>query len=655
MATRRKRFFPAKRKRKNRNGRDTTTSRHMRLEQLEDRLLLAFDTPSLNFPGQSAPGVFPPDTVGDVGVDYYIQMINAPGGSQFAIYDKSDGNLALGPIQTSSLASGGACASGAGDPVVLYDQPANRWLITEFAPPGQDTLCAYVSQTSDPTDNTWYDYQFATPNFPDYPKYAVTNDAYLVSTNEASGPAAYALDRTSMLQGLTAAAPQRFTAPSLAGFGFQALTPADLDGANAAPAGTPGIFMRHVDDEVHSPGSADPTQDFLEMWELRSDFANPANSSFTKVADIGVAEFDSDLCGLVSFNCFPQPGTSQTLDPLREVIMQRLQYRNFGTYETLVGSFVTDVDGTDRGGVRLFELRKSGVQPWAWYQEGTYAPDSANRWMSSIAMDGDGNIALGYSVADDTSIFPGIRYVGRRDGDPLGTMPRGEYSIIEGTGAQTITDRWGDYSAMSVDPVNDRTFWYTSEYGTSSGDWATQIAAFSFESIVTTTQGPRLVGINPREDELFLDGQLNSLDVSPRELTLRFESGVSLDRNTLDGIQITRTGFDGTFQLASVASDLNTGGEVHVEFTAVELGAGGNDIALQLQQSSEVLAGEPIVLVNGKVITILVNDLGTTTPQELVDAVNGHAAASSLVAAAIIDGDSAAPISGVGVNGLSLR
>ena len=148
----------------------------------------------------------------------------------------------------------------------------------------------------------------------------------------------------------------RSTPPASAGFGFQASTPADLDG----PAGSGNYFMRHRDDEVHNIGTNAPTQDFLELWEFVPDFVTPGNSTFTQIADIGISEFDSDLCGLFSFNCFPQPGTVVTLDPLREVIMNRLQYRNFGAFETLVGNFVIDVDGTDHASVRWFELRQVG-------------------------------------------------------------------------------------------------------------------------------------------------------------------------------------------------------------------------------------------------------------------------------------------------------
>jgi hypothetical protein len=164
--------------------------------------------------------------------------------------------------------------------------------------------------------------------------------------------------------------------------------------------------------------------------------------------------------------------------------MWRLQYRNFGSHETLVGNLVTDVDGTDHGGIRWFELRKTGANPWALYQEGTYAPDSVNRWMGAIAMDGSGNIALGYNVSDATSTYPGLRYVGRLAGDPLGTMPQGEHTLIAGTAANG-SNRYGDYSAMSVDPVDDCTFWFTGEWNASS-TWSTRIGAFRFDNCGTS-------------------------------------------------------------------------------------------------------------------------------------------------------------------------
>jgi hypothetical protein len=260
-------------------------------------------------------------------------MTNGFDGSVFIIYDKR-GNEVVGPTRLGSLwTAGGLCQNGFTDPIVLYDHLADRWLMSEL--PFGNALCVYVSATSDPVTGGWFLYEFPTPEFPDYPKYAVWPDAYYVSSNE-SEPAAYALQRSQMLRGLPAAL-QRFTAPSLPGFPFQALIPSDLDGTRRPPLASPNFFMRHVDDEVHNPVGNDPARDFLEIWEFHVDFADPLNSSFGGPTRIPIAEFDSDLCGLVSFFCFPQPGTSAQLDPLREVIMWRLQYRNFGRHQLWLG------------------------------------------------------------------------------------------------------------------------------------------------------------------------------------------------------------------------------------------------------------------------------------------------------------------------------
>ena len=489
-----------------------------------------FATAILNIDGIPFTGVFPPDTVGDVGPNHYIQMVNGTGGTVLGVIDKS-GSILAGPIELDSLWTvGGNCASGGGDPIVLYDRLADRWLMAEFADRGNH-LCVYISKSPDPVSGGWWLYDFPTPNFPDYPKYAVWPDAYYVSSNEFS-PVAYALDRDKMLQGLPATS-QRFTAPGLPGFSFQALIPSDLDGAKPPPAGSPNYFMRHRDDEAHDL-FPDPTQDFVEIWEFRVDWNNPLNSSLTGPFEIPVAEFDSDLCGLVSFECFPQPGTSVGLDPLREVVMWRLQYRNFGTHETLVGNFVTDVDGTDHGGIRWFELHKTLPIPWQLHQEGTYAPDLHHRWMGSIAMDANSNIALGYSLSS-TTLFPSIAYTGRLASDPPGTLPRGENTLIIGSSSQTAETRWGDYSAMNVDPADDCTFWYTNEYNGIGFGWLTRIGAFRFDSC--DAQAILAVDIKNDQDVYTIGDTINTT------ISINNGTGASIDGDIWLVIRLA----DGTF------------------------------------------------------------------------------------------------------------
>lgn len=443
----------------------------------------AFAVPLLHFAGMTS-GAQPPDTTGDVGPSHYIQVVNG-GGTRFTVYRKSDGAVLAGPLTISSLGTGG-CASGRGDGIVLYDSLAGRWLLSQIGN-GTNQLCLFVSKTGDPIAGGWWAYQFTTPQFPDYPKYGVWRDAYIATANESSATAfVYALDRNRMLDGLSATL-QRFSAPGLPGFTFQVFTPADADGS-PPPVGAPGYLLRHRDDENHTPGSADPTRDFVELFTLSFDFATPANSLFSGPLAIPVAEFDSSFCGSdgAALSCIPQT-TGSGLDALREPIMNRVQYRNFGAHETLVGNFVTDVDGSDRAGVRWFELRKTGAGAWGLFQEGTYSPDATRRWIGSIAMDRQGNIALGYS-ASSVSVAPAIRYAGRLAGDPPGTLPQGETSLQAGTGTNP-TNRWGDYAAMTVDPADDCTFWFTTEYASGSGT-ATRIAAFRFDGCTAAPASP---------------------------------------------------------------------------------------------------------------------------------------------------------------------
>jgi hypothetical protein len=440
----------------------------------------AFTTPSRNFPGEPFTGVNPPDTVGDVGLNHYIQMVNQSGGATVRIWDKAvpTPNL-LANFDLDSLGSG-SCASGFGDPIVLYDRFADRWMLSEFSNSGNN-LCVYISQTPDPVSGGWYAYGYTAPTFPDYPKYGVwPTDAnggqgsYIVTSNE-SGSGVYALDRAAMLTG-TPGTYQRVLIPDLPGFSFNAVTPADIDGSNPPPSGSPALIMRQRDTENHSGPTA--PGDVLEQWTYQVDWVTTTNTLLTQEPNIDIAEIDSALCGLSAFACFPQPGTSTTLDPLREVIMNRLQYTNWDNREVLMGNFVTDVDGNDWGGLRWFELEKIGGV-WTVRQEGTYAPDPDHRWMAASAMDQSGNFAIAYNVSSSTT-FPSLRFSGRQFDDPLGVLTETETVIHAGT-ASNSSNRYGDYSSMNVDPEDDCTFWFTGMDNTSSS-WRTQVVSFAFDA-----------------------------------------------------------------------------------------------------------------------------------------------------------------------------
>jgi hypothetical protein len=460
---------------------DSLVPKQQQASQDQEQGTGTFTTPSRSFNGIGFTGVNPPDPTGAVGPNHYIQSINGGSGARVRIFDKAEPTPnQLADFAMESLGSGG-CASGLGDPVVIYDRAADRFVMTEFQS-GGNNLCVYIAQTSDPVAGGWFAYSFTAPSFPDYPKYGTWSTdmnegagSYVATANDG-GPGIYAMDRGNMLAG-NAATSIRVTIPGLSGFGFEAPTPADLDGPQGPPPGAPAIIMRHRDTEVHNGPSA--PGDILEMWTFDIDWVNTNNSVLTQQTSIDVAEFDSSLCGLTSFNCFPQPGTGTTLDPLREVIMNRLQYmHHFDGTETLVGSYVVDIDGANTGGVRWFELR-GGTPNWTLHQEGTYSIDSDNRFMSSISMDQSMNVGLAYNVSS-SSQHPSLRYTGRLVDDPLGTMSQAESIIFDGT-ASNGSNRYGDYSHMSLDPADDCTFWFTGEANASSS-WLTQIASFRFEA-----------------------------------------------------------------------------------------------------------------------------------------------------------------------------
>jgi hypothetical protein len=427
------------------------------------------NTLGLNQDGMGYTNVNPSDNILDVGPNHVIQMINGNSGALFTVLDKA-GNTLSAPLAMDNFFG---FSSGLGDPVVLYDALADRWFLAEFSSGSNDIYIA-VSQTADPL-GAWYTYTFTAPNFPDYLKFGVWTDMYIMTSNESGPSAIYAFDRNSMLAGLPATL-QRFTVPDYPTIGFQATTPVTMDTGNPPPAGAPGMFMRMADDAW----STSIPSDRLELWEMDIDFASPGNSVVSGPQLISTDAFDTELCGYTSFSCFQQPGTGIQLDPLREVLMNRIQYKNFGTHEAIVCNHVTDVDNTDRGGIRWYELRRTGISnPWGIHQQGTYSPDIDSRFMAGIAINDLGDIALFYNVTS-SSTFPGIRYTGRSVNDPLGTMTLAEATVVSGS-ASNGSNRYGDYNSLDVDPADGVTFWGTANYNPTS-QWRTRIANFTISN-----------------------------------------------------------------------------------------------------------------------------------------------------------------------------
>ncbi len=438
----------------------------------------AFGTPILNFAGVQSSSS-PPDDTGDVGLDHFLQGDNGPNGSRVTVYDKAGAQLAQFDME--DLATTSPCNSGYCDPIIQYDEMADRWMITEFDSGSASTLCVYISKTPDPTGQ-WWAYAFPRGSMQDYPKYAVWPDGYYIAAN--NGGTVMVLERAKMLNGL-AATIQAFTIGELPGFGFQLTVPATLEGA-APPSGAPAYYLRPRDTEIH--GGTCTNCDLMEMWSLHVDWTTPANSALTSLPGVQLTDWDQTLCGTGSdWSCMSQPGTTQKLDPIREPVHYPPQYRNFGTYETLVGCFAEDVDGLDRAAVHWFELRRTppGSGNWVKYQEGVLGDgvNDIHRSVCSAAMDSAGNIAVGYTrTGANAPYYPSIYYSGRRASDPLGTMPYYDNKIWDATTSKTNNERWGDYSGIGVDPYDGCTFWYTTEYG---GSGQTRIATFKFDECGT--------------------------------------------------------------------------------------------------------------------------------------------------------------------------
>jgi hypothetical protein len=472
-------------------------------EALQPHIELPLKTiPGLSFLGLGVgftgfnPTVFPPDPNASIGLTQIVQWVN----TSYAVFNKATGQLIMGPTPGNALWAGfgGPCeTSNNGDPIVKFDQLANRWVMTQFAidDPQHNTQCVAVSTTPDATGTyNRYAFDFGT-NFNDYGKLGVWPDAYYMMfvmfpggapddsiktafpTN--GGPAACAMDRLNMLAG-NAATMQCFQPQPAAGI----FLPSDLDGHRLPPPGAPNYFVGLLQND-----QGVTSRDFLAMWRFHVDWQNPEKSQFKGPKKLRVKRFNPHICdntqGNVEGDCAVQPGTNVKLEVLADRPMYRLAYRNFGLFQSLVVNHNVQI-GDQIPGTRWYEIRVDLLGKAFVHQQGTYMQHDGNgRWMGSIAMDKTGNMALGFSVSGP-SMFPSIHYTGRRFWDLPNTM-RTENTIVDGGGFQLPfrvgeRNRWGDYSSMAIDPSDDCTFWYTNEFIQTSGNanWSTQISSFRF-------------------------------------------------------------------------------------------------------------------------------------------------------------------------------
>lgn len=503
-------------------------------------LVASFDGLGESFTGPQGSAIMrnPSDNALAVGPNHIVQIVN----SRMAIFTKkgkkfgTTGKPLYGPVETRNVfrGFGGGCeARNNGDAVVRYDQLADRWLIVmpifsrlplrpdepeprragepasasqpgqagqpgkaerlyeppppppSAAKPGNDreraarrarrshdkgsyAMCYALSTGSDPF-GPYYRYEFVRPTFPDYPRPAVWPDGYYVPTStgdQVIQKHACVVDRARMLKGLPATEQCVFVDS------VNFLNNADVDGKQLPPPGAPNIVLAAGGTQLRNR----VRDDGVYMWKYHVDWDDPSKTRLTGPEKIAVAPYNY-LCGGQLTSCVPQPGTGERLDAQGDKIMSRVVYRRIGDRESIVAvhSVNTTAGG---GGVRWYEFRIDSARDVKLYQQGTYAPDSAYRWLASPAIDGNGNIGIGYSFGG-TPHYAGQRFAGRLAGDPKGVLSLRETVLVEGEASQTNTLRWEDYTTTAIDPSDDCTIWYVGDYIKKGGkNYSTRIGAF---------------------------------------------------------------------------------------------------------------------------------------------------------------------------------
>ena len=407
----------------------------------------------INKPGMQ--GGIPPDPSGAIGPNHYVQAVN----TSYRAYNW-EGQPIMSTLNLSSLWPGSA---NLGDPIVMYDEFADRWFISQFKSNG---ILIAISQTPDPTGE-FYGYEFNLAQFPDYPKYSVWSDAYYMTANSFVDNAV-AFERDKMLAGDPSAGMIDMNFPNVPNGGFRSPLPADADG-DLPPVGTPNYMFTLAD---NAWGGV--SYDHMKVIEMSLDWDNPNNSTIEVVQEIETEPYDCVFTG--PWNDIEQPNVSERLDAVATIFYYRAQYRRWVGYNTMVLCHAVDLGGL-QAGIRWYELRDNDDGNWYMYQQGTFAPDDDDsRWMASAAMDNQGNIGMCYSISGPET-FPGLMFTGRMADDPLGMMTYEEQVIIEGSGVQTFTNRYGDYAHLSV--IGSR-FWFTGEY-LQSGARRTRIFSFNLD------------------------------------------------------------------------------------------------------------------------------------------------------------------------------
>ncbi|MCF6171831.1 MAG: T9SS type A sorting domain-containing protein [Bacteroidales bacterium] len=478
--------------------------------------------PILTFEAASA-NATPTDPTGAVGPNHFMNAWN----TSFRIWDKS-GNPLTDPASLGTIWPGET----AGDPIVFYDPFADRFLITQFT--FLNGFLVAISQGPDPVNDGWYTYQFLIDAFPDYPKFSVWSDGYYITANKNSGSAGtsevvFAIERDEIIAGNPDAQIVGFPLTDIVTSGFYSPLGFNANGATPPPPGNaPIVYMQ--DDSWSGV-----TTDHLKIWSINVDWETPDNSTISSPQIINTAAFDGLFDG-GSFSNLPQP-SGPDLDALQATIMYMAQYRRFSDHNSAVFNFVVDLDGNDDySGIRWYELRQTADgDPWTIYQEGTYSqPDGHSAYCGNMCMDVDGNIALAYSVVS-TEVYPSLRYTGRFASDPLGVMTIAEDEIVAGVQSDP-SNRYGDYAQMTIDPVDDKTFWSIGEYF-SGNSRKNQVGVFKIASDFTNDVG--VISIDAPVDGIL--GAADSIKVTVRNFGADTQSNIPVSYQIDSGNIITET------------------------------------------------------------------------------------------------------------------
>ncbi|ELR70752.1 hypothetical protein C900_03360 [Fulvivirga imtechensis AK7] len=458
-------------------GEDPLAARQRSVQRTASETLLA--APVASFDAHI--GTVLNDPTGAIGPNHYVYAFN----SGFGILDRS-GNVLAPEASLGTLFPGETL----GDPVVMYDNFADRFIVMEFSNSPNGILVA-VCQGPDPVNDGWYTYRFNTGTFPDYEKMSIWSDGYYITANKDQNSAStsevvFALERDKMLTGASARM-IGFPLPGIRTSGFYS-----PGGFNATGTALPPLGVGHSVIYMQDDSWSGVSQDHLKIWTTSVDWTTPSNSTISSPQVLNTAPFDGVFDG-GSFQNLDEPGNGPDLDALQAVMMFMTNYRRFVTHNSVVLNFVVDVSGNDtRAGIRWYELRQnSDGDPWTIYQEGTYLqPDGHSAYSGSIAMDSEGNIGLGYTIVSST-VYTSLRYTGRLATDPLGTMPLGEQVVVNGDSEENRGDgRYGDYAQMTVDPLDDLTFWHIGEYFKGTNIRRSHVAAFKLGTGVPDTEAP---------------------------------------------------------------------------------------------------------------------------------------------------------------------